>query len=289
MPRHLLCLLIGVSLVFAAGCGAEPPVAAKSTEPSESAVAKSSNFDSASCGSITGLVTWVGPIPEVAPVTHVTPRADGTGTEARLVPLANAPKVDRFTRGVEGVVVFIREIDPTRAKPWDLPPAVVEFRDSQIAVRQGERVSRAGFVRKGGSVEMRSAEANFNILRGRGAAFFSLAFPDPDRPATRTFDTCGRVELTNPAGGYWQAADLFVCDHPYYAVTDAEGRYTFENVPAGLYDLVAWHPNWNVVGKERNPESGVPSVLKFAAPLETSRPVTVLLGQPRLANLTIPE
>ena len=142
---------------------------------------------------------------------------------------------------------------------------------------------------KGGTVEIRSAETDFNILRGRGAAFFSLAFADPDRPLFRSFPTCGRIHLTNAAGKYWQAADLFVCDHPYYTVTDADGRYHFDNVPAGDYELVAWHPNWTIVRSERNPEMGIPYRLEYAPPYEVSRPVAIRRGQATLANLTLPQ
>ena len=217
-------------------------------------------------------------------------RADGTGVETRTHPLANAPRIHKFTRGVDGVVVFLREVDPARARPWDLPPVEVEFRDAQIAVKQGDRTGRTGFVRCGDSVNMRSAEPGFNALRARGAAFFSLAFPDPDAPLAHTFGTCGRVELSSAAGFYWQAADLFVCDHPYYALSEADGRFRFTLVPAGQYDLVAWHPNWVAVRSERNPETCQPSRLVYAPPLESSRPVPGFeRGAPRLANLTLPE
>ena len=53
------------------------------------------------------------------------------------------------------------------------------------------------------------------------------------------------------------------------------------------YDLVAWHPNWEVVRTERNPETGQPSRLVYAPPLETSRPAAVVRGRPTLANLTL--
>ena len=136
---------------------------------------------------------------------------------------------------------------------------------------------------------MQSAEPVFHVLRGRGAAFFALPFPEPDMPLARTFDACGRVALSSAAGFYWQSAELFVCDHPYYALTDADGRFHFTQVPAGPYDLVAWHPNWVVARTERNPESGLPSRLHYAPPLESSRPVGVSAGRTTLANLTLPQ
>src|SRR5206468_4042201 len=154
-----------------------------------------------------------------------------TGFESKFVPLANAPRIDRVTRGVGGAVVFLHGVNPALARPWDLDPVEVEFSDQKLLVKQGAFTGRTGFVRRGGLVTMRSREPVFHSLRGRGAAYFALAFPDPDAPLTRAFDTCGRVELTSAAGYYWQAADLFVCDHPYYAVTQTSdpdiGRFRF--------------------------------------------------------------
>jgi hypothetical protein len=246
-------------------------------------------FDSAGSGTVTGLVTWVGPVPQIDPVPFAQLRADGSGVEIKFYPLANAPRIHTFTRGVEGVVVYLRGIDPARARPWDRPQVEVEFRNSQIVVKQGTDTSRAGFVRCGDSVTIRSAEPVFNALRARGAAYFSLAFPDPDAELKHTFGKCGRVELTSAAGYYWQAADLFVCDHPYYAVTDAEGRYRFVCVPPGEYDLVAWLPNWVVERTERNPETAQPSRLIYAPPLESTHPVSVTGRRTVLANLTLPK
>ena len=66
---------------------------------------------------------------------------------------------------------------------------------------------------------MASAEANFHILRGRGAPYFSLAFPEAHKPLTRTFDQPGRVELSSGAGYYWANANLFVDDHQIWVFT----------------------------------------------------------------------
>jgi len=39
----------------------------------------------------------------------------------------------------------------------------------------------------------------------------------------------------------WMQAYVFVMDHPYFAITDAQGRFKIEGLPAGEYTLEAWH------------------------------------------------
>ncbi len=40
----------------------------------------------------------------------------------------------------------------------------------------------------------------------------------------------------------WMSAWVFVSEHPYAVVTDADGRFELRNVPAGNFELAAWHP-----------------------------------------------
>ena len=125
-------------------------------------------------------------------------------------------------------------IDPEAGRPWDLPPVRVVMTGRSIVVNQNaDPEGRVGFVRRGDEVEMVSTDAAHHMLRARGAAYFTLPFPDPDKPLRRRFDEPGLVELTSGAGYYWAAADLFVADHPYYAVTDREGRFDVAAGPAG--------------------------------------------------------
>jgi hypothetical protein len=289
VARPLPCLLMLFALAAGAGCDSDAPAGAAHTEPPVPRAEAPAGFDPAACGTVTGVVTWTGPVPEVAPVQHITPRAAGGGYDIRMIDLPNAPRIDKFTRALAGAVVTLRGLDAAKARPWDHPPATVELRDLQIVVIQGERKGRSGFVRRGEKVEMKSADLVHHNLRGRGAAFFSLPFPDPEKPLTRAFDAPGRVDLSSAAGYYWQSAELFVCEHPYYVVTDAEGRFRLPQVPAGKYELVAWHPSHTVVRTDRNPESGLPSRLHFAAPFESARAVEVVAGRAVMANLTLPK
>ena len=44
----------------------------------------------------------------------------------------------------------------------------------------------------------------------------------------------------------WMAAYVGVLDHPFYAVTDDQGNFEIKNLPAGEYEIEAWHEKYGV-------------------------------------------
>ena len=48
-------------------------------------------------------------------------------------------------------------------------------------------------------------------------------------------------------------AFILVFSHPFFALTDADGRYRIDNVPPGTYNLVAW--NEGVSSESASPSS----------------------------------
>lgn len=279
MPR----LPILLAVVTLAGCEFDPPMPAAGPQPQDRPPV--STYDPARTGTLAGRVTWAGPPPVAEDFLFGVPAGNGD-FQTRMMPNPNRPAV-AADGAVAGAVVFLRGVDTAAARPWDLPPVRVELADRQIVVRQGDRAGRVGFVRRGDRVEMASAEPVFHVLRGRGAAFFSLAFPDPGRPLTRTFDTPGRVEMSSGAGQYWASADLFVTDHPYFAVTGDDGRFSFEQVPAGPVEVVAWVPGWTPAGRDRDPETGLVTRMTYGPPAEAVGRATVTPGGSAAVGLTL--
>ena len=153
------------------------------------------------------------------------------------------------------------------ARPWNIPAGRIEQRDLQFHILQGDLDSPYGFIRRGDDIAMVSRDPYFHALHVSGASFFTLMFPDPNRPLPRPLKENGVVELTSAAGYYWMRAYLFVDDHPYYARTDKEGRFSLEQVPPGQYEVVCWMPNWQEARHERDPETGLITRLFFQPPV----------------------
>src|SRR5437763_1547663 len=102
----------------------------------------------------------------------------------------------------------------------------------------------------------RNRRAARGVARNRGAVF-GLPLPGPGRPVRRRLAQPGVVELSSGAGRYWHRAYLWVGAHPYFALTDADGRFQLPGGPAGEYRLVAWLPNPDIAAVDRDPNTGM--------------------------------
>jgi hypothetical protein len=280
--NRLLLLLV----LACAGCDSDTPAKDFPDEPEASRLATA--FDPAETGTITGRVSWEGPVPDPPPFLFCVPRPGGVGLTYHSAENPNRPRVDPQTRAVAGAVVFLRGVELARARPWDLPPVSVEMAGARITVLQGERRGRVGFVRRDSTFTATAAEPVFHILRGRGGAYFSITLPEPGSTATRRLPNGGRVELSSGTGMYWARADLFVADHPYYTVTDADGRFVLDRVPSGRVEVFAWLPGWETASQQRNPDTVAVTSMTYTPPIERTCAVEVQPGRVVEVRVSVP-
>jgi hypothetical protein len=278
------CLVfLGVSALPGCDDDAAPP-----ETPAEAAVEIGGAFDAATAGEVRGQVTWQGAIPQVPTYrAPVSPGNEHAGEPRRFWPNPNTPRIDPIHKGVAGAVVFLRGVDPQRARPWDHPPVRVELRDYQIHVCQGGHDDNTGFVRRGDALAMVSQQRLFHSLHVRGAAFFARAFADVDRPCSQRLDRAGIVELSSGCGYFWMRGWLFVVDHPYYTHTDTQGRFTLPQVPPGRYELVCWLPDWHEADRELDAETALICRLTFRPPVEVVQPVQLTPRQTQTVELRL--
>ena len=73
---------------------------------------------------------------------------------------------------------------------------------------------------------------------------FNIAQPagTPDRKK-RFSDQEGPIELRCDYHR-WMRAFIFVMEHPFFGVTDTQGRFSIKNLPPGEYVLATWHESF---------------------------------------------
>ncbi len=281
MRRCAGCLLLAVTL-FVLGCDEAPPPPPEPEPPA----AGGERFDPDHTGTIAGRAHWQGPMPAIAPFRSIPePLTDQPPPPPRDWPNPNAPRIDAKSSALAGAVVWLNGVDPAAGQPWKPSPVRIEARGQQFHILQEGADRRVGFVRARDTIELVSRDSLFHAVQVRGfggsgkSVFLTCMLPDPNKVVSRRVEGPEVVELTSAAGYFWMRAYLFVSAHPYFAYTDDQGRFTLKDVPAGTYEIVAWHPNWRISATERNPDSMRVQQVRFGPPLTSRKPVTVAPGQ----------
>jgi hypothetical protein len=145
--------------------------------------------------------------------------------------------------GVANTVVFLSEI--SRGKAMDLPEPR-RFLDQKHCRYEPHIL----LVPQNSNLQMKSSDATLHTVHMEGAATYNLPFPFPNNVISRPMPNAGLATLRCNGGHVWMNAEMFVAQHPYYVVTDESGRFELTDIPAGEYELVAWHEGWNLARKE---------------------------------------
>lgn len=61
----------------------------------------------------------------------------------------------------------------------------------------------------------------------------------------------------------WMNAWWHVVDHPYYTVTDEEGRFTLRDIPPGTYEVRVWHETLRIKTQQVTITAGQETKLPF--------------------------
>lgn len=148
--------------------------------------------------------------------------------------------------GVKNAVVFIAH---ERMEGWRSPTTF------QIDQRRCAFVPRVLIIPPGATVEVLNSDGilhNFHTL-SRLNPSVNLAQPSRARPLRLTFEHPEIVQVKCDVHGEgFMRAWIVVASHPYYALTDDDGRFRLPDVPLGPHALEVWH---EVLGSTRVPIS----------------------------------
>ena len=182
------------------------------------------------------------------------------------------------TSSISGVVLLVgdapvrkpldRESDPVCARIPRLDESVVvtdgKLRDVHVRLRVGTAGKHAapstpaviqqsecmytprviGIV-EGQSVAIENGDPTYHNVRGTKGKRTAWNLGQPARaPAIvrKNPGKAGEVVSLHCDIHRWMQAYIVVTDHPYFAVTGDDGRFTITGVLAGTYTLEAWHP-----------------------------------------------
>lgn len=78
----------------------------------------------------------------------------------------------------------------------------------------------------------------------KNSAQFNIAQPKQGMKTTRSFTKPEIMVKIKCEVHTWMASYVGVLDHPFFAVTDDKGSFEIKGLPAGDYELEAWHEKY---------------------------------------------
>ena len=144
-------------------------------------------------------------------------------------------------KGVEEGIVYLKKVK--KGKPWTKESAKVPVLN-QEKCRFSPTVQ---IIRKGKIAIVNSDPVLHNthgyLCKKLGKqckrTVFNLALPNQGQRIEKNMKRPGTVKVDCDAHG-WMLGWMQVVDNPYYALTDADGKFSITQVPPGKYTLVAF-------------------------------------------------
>lgn len=79
------------------------------------------------------------------------------------------------------------------------------------------------------------------VYLGDKSTLFNIALPEQGQEVKKKVKKPGVLKVQCDAGHVWMRAFVHVFDHPFHAVSGADGSFVITGVPPGKYTLKAWH------------------------------------------------
>jgi plastocyanin len=143
-------------------------------------------------------------------------------------------------REIRNVVVWLQNAPAGSPAATSVTPAQTDQK-AQMDQKECVFMPRVILVPAGGTVEFLNSDRLLHNLHGA---------PKENSPFNRTQPKGRAIPITFAKPEIiridcdlhsWMRGWVVVTDHPFYAITDAQGRFTLPNVPAGQHTLQVWH------------------------------------------------
>lgn len=203
-------------------------------------------------GTITGQFILEGDVPTVKPLVA---KGDPNAKDAAVCAVNDVPNdamaFNAENKGIANIVVFMR-----RAKVVHPDLATSKEKTVQFDQKGCNFVPHMQIVRTDQKIVCKSSDAAAHNVHATPFANSAVNF------IVQPNDKTGievEMPLAEPVAPYvevkcdihpWMKAWWIVVDHPYAAVTDKDGKFTIENLPAGENEFRVWHEKIGFINKK---------------------------------------
>ena len=230
MGRLYVGVMVVTVCVGVAACGGDssdsPDAASAPPAPLTSPV------DLATAGNIVGRITFDGPAPQPAVVRMDSdPNCVDSG-----VTVTDETMVVGDDGALQNVFVYVKDGLGDLRFPIPSTPFVLD--------QQGCRyVPHVVGVQVGQSIEILNSDPTLHNVHAVPSTNqeFNTGQPLPGMRHTHQFTTAEVMVPFTCDVHPWMDAYVGVVDHPFFAVTGADGSFNLEGLPPGTYTIEAWH------------------------------------------------
>ena len=134
--------------------------------------------------------------------------------------------------------VFVHVSGGLAAKDWPAPTAAV------VLDQKGCRYEPHVFgIRVGQSLEIRNSDGTTHNVHSlaKNSKQFNNGQPSGAPALNKSFAAAEVMAKIKCDMHPWMSCYAGILDHPFFAVTGADGSYKIEGLPAGAYEVTAWH------------------------------------------------
>ena len=179
---------------------------------------------------VTGRVRFRGPLP-VAKSVPVLRDRKACGASALDESLLVSPEGGLANVVVSRVGAFGKSAPPATSSAGLIDQIGCRFVPHVIAAQAGQTLTLGNADRVLHTV---------HAWRG-DMSVFNVGFPLKDQRREVTLSTPGILEIRCDAGHDWMKGIIAVFDHPFFAVSGSDGRFSLPSLPPGRQKLRAWH------------------------------------------------
>lgn len=187
--------------------------------------------------SINGKVQYEGKVPRAKKLNMA---ADPICGKAHTEPVFNESFLVNGDQFMENVIVWIDS--PKHSSEVPSEPVVLD----QVGCKYVPHVTG---IMKGQELMIKNSDKTLHNIHSMSKvnSNFNFAMPAKSDPATKSFAKNEDPFYIKCDVHPWMKTWVVVLEHPYWAVTDADGNFSLDTdkLEPGTYDLCFWHEKWD--------------------------------------------